>query len=119
MQAHANDLRAEVKNEWDTLSATLLPDDAGLDNFVHQIVDDWRESPVSNAVRALAEFAEKVTHSPAACTETDISALRAAGWCDTSIHDAVQVVAYFNYINRVADALGVEAEKGLPHWGRR
>ncbi len=118
MQAHANDLRAEVENDWDTLSATPRPD-GGLDAFVHQIVDDWRQAPLSNAVRSLVTFAEKVTRSPRACTETDISALRAAGWCDTSIHDAVQVVAYFNYINRVADALGVAPETDLPRWGQR
>jgi hypothetical protein len=44
--------------------------------------------------------------------------LRSVGWSDLAIHDAVQVISYFNYINRVADALGVEPEKGFPHWGR-
>jgi uncharacterized peroxidase-related enzyme len=118
VQAHANDLRAEVANDWDTLSASPLPDAAGLDAFIHQVVGDWRQAPLSNAVRGLVTFAEKVTRTPLACTETDISALRAAGWCDTSIHDAVQVVAYFNCINRVADALGVAPEKDLPHLER-
>ena len=70
-------------------------------------------------MRALAEFAEKVTRSPAACTETDITQLRTAGWSDEVIHDAVQVAAYFNYINRVADALGVEVEQGMPLWGHQ
>lgn len=116
MQAHANDLRAEVKAEWDTLSATPPPDDPGLDAFVHQVVADWRQAPLSDAVAKLADFAEKVTRRPATGTEADIAALRAAGWCDTAIHDAVQVIAYFNYINRVADALGVKPEKDLPHW---
>jgi hypothetical protein len=32
------------------------------------------------------------------------------------IHDAVQVIAYFNYINRVADALGVDPEPGIRAW---
>ncbi len=35
-------------------------------------------------------------------------ALRAHGFDDRAIHDAVQVISYFNYITRVADALGVE-----------
>ena len=33
------------------------------------------------------------------------------------IHDAVQVIGYFNYITRVADALGVEREDFIPPWG--
>ena len=36
----------------------------------------------------------------------DVQALREAGFSDPAIHDASQVVSYFNYINRVADALG-------------
>jgi alkylhydroperoxidase family enzyme len=45
--------------------------------------------------------------------ETRIEALRAEGWSDRAIHDAIQVIAYFNYINRVADAVGIEDE---PDW---
>ncbi len=47
----------------------------------------------------------------------DIDALRAAGLGDRAIHDATQVIAYFNYINRVADALGVELETFVKPWG--
>lgn len=42
--------------------------------------------------------------------EADVADLRSAGLDDRAIHDATQVVAYFNYINRVADALDVELE---------
>ncbi len=41
-----------------------------------------------------------------------IARVRAAGWDDAAIHDAIQVIAYFNYINRVADAEGIEDEPG-------
>ncbi len=59
-------------------------------------------------------FAEKLTHSPGAMKEVDVQALREAGWDDRAISDIVQVVAYFNYINRVADGLGVDLEEGMP-----
>ena len=36
--------------------------------------------------------------------------LRAAGFTDTAIHDAAQAIAWFNYINRIADGLGVDLE---------
>lgn len=44
----------------------------------------------------------------------DLDALRRHGFTDEAIHDAVQVIAYFNYINRVADALGVDLEPDMP-----
>ncbi len=48
----------------------------------------------------------------------DLDCLRAQGFDDTAIHDATQVIAYFNYITRVADVLGVESEKFIdPPWG--
>ena len=49
--------------------------------------------------------------------EGDIIALRAAGLDDAAIHDATQVIGFFNYINRVADALGVEREEFIRPWG--
>lgn len=49
-------------------------------------------------------------------TETDVHTLRTAGFSDEAILDAVQVVGYFNYINRVADALGVEPETWVRAW---
>ncbi|RMF74935.1 MAG: hypothetical protein D6738_05040 [Acidobacteria bacterium] len=57
---------------------------------------------------ALYRYALKLTRRAADCTAEDVDALRAAGASDVEIHATVQVAAYFNYINRVADALGVE-----------
>ena len=74
---------------------------------------DWRAAPLEPRVRALCELAEQVTRRPASVTAGDVDALRAHGWSDTGIHDAIQVIAYFNYINRVADAVGIDDE---PEW---
>lgn len=71
---------------------------------------DWRDAPLGPADRALCELAEKLTATPGAIREADVEALRRAGFDDVAIHDAVQVVAYFNYINRVADAVHVDLE---------
>ena len=65
----------------------------------------------------LFEFAEKLTEAPSQMGPEDIEELRDAGWSDVAIHDAVQVISYFNYINRVADALGVENESFVKNWG--
>lgn len=94
------------------------PDAASADEFVHRVVADWRTAGLSAALAELCEYAEKVTLRPAECRQPDVERVRSAGWNDTAIHDAVQIVSYFNYINRVADALGVEMEKDAVLWGK-
>jgi len=54
-----------------------------------------------------------VTVEPAAITAPDIDELRDHGWSDAGIHDALQVISFFNYINRIADVVGIEDE---PEW---
>jgi alkylhydroperoxidase family enzyme len=61
----------------------------------------------------LCDFAVLLTHQPAAVGEEDVARVRDEGWSDAAIHDAIQVVSYFNYINRIAEAVGVEDE---PDW---
>jgi uncharacterized peroxidase-related enzyme len=67
-------------------------------------------------VRALCDYAIKLTAAPATVGIEDADALRAVGWDDAAIHDAIQVISYFNYINRVAEGVGVEDE---PEWEGR
>lgn len=50
-------------------------------------------------------------------TQGDVDGLRAAGFDDRAIHDAAQVIGYFNYINRLADGLGVDPEGWLAPGG--
>jgi uncharacterized peroxidase-related enzyme len=71
------------------------------------------ELPAEPRLRALCAFAVKLTREPAAMEKEDVDALRPHGLSDADIHDAIQVIAYFNYINRVADAVGIEDE---PDW---
>jgi len=88
------------------------------DAYVHAVARDWRTALLSAQDQALCIFAVKLTHSPSQMSSADLDALRGVGLDDRSIHDATQVIAYFNYINRVADALGVEVEDGIPLWGQ-
>lgn len=75
---------------------------------------DWREGELDAADRALAAYAEKLTRSPGAMREADVEGLRRAGFDDVAIHDLIQVTAYFNYINRIADGVDVELEPEMP-----
>lgn len=71
---------------------------------------------MSLADRALCAYAVKLTATPAAMTAADLDELRHHGLADRAIHDATQVIAYFNYINRIADALHVEPETFVHPW---
>ena len=61
----------------------------------------------------MCAFAEKLTLRPAGMRAGDAELLRASGFDDDAIHDAIQVVGYFNYINRIADAVHVDLEPGM------
>ena len=55
----------------------------------------------------------QLTREPARIAQADIDLLHTHGIDDAAIHDAIQVIGYFNYINRIADAVGIEDE---PEW---
>jgi uncharacterized peroxidase-related enzyme len=78
---------------------------------------DWQKAGLTAADEALCAFAERLTKSPEGMGQEDVDALRAHGFDDTAIHDTAQVVGYFNYINRIADALGVDLEDFVRAWG--
>jgi uncharacterized peroxidase-related enzyme len=65
-------------------------------------------------LRALCRYAWKLTLTPWEMTEGDLAALRRLDLTDRDIVDLNQVVAYYNYVNRVADGLGVELEDDWP-----
>jgi uncharacterized peroxidase-related enzyme len=75
---------------------------------------DYREAALEPRARALCDFAARLTRVPATVSGADVEALRRHGLDDAAVHDAIQVIAYFNYINRVADGVGVDDE---PEWG--
>jgi len=60
-----------------------------------------------------------VTRRPAAVRRRYLENLRKRGLTDRDILDAVEVISYFNYINRVADALGIDPEPEMPRGGHR
>lgn len=60
--------------------------------------------------RALLRYADKLTLAPSTIVRNDIDALRTVGLDDRAIHDACAIVAYFAFVNRIADGLGVELE---------
>ena len=82
-----------------------------------QIARDWREAGLNQRDAALCDFAEELSLRPGSIGPGGVERLRQAGFDDRAIHDAAQVISYFNYINRLADGLGVAPEEWIRKWG--
>ena len=80
------------------------------DSLKKQLVTDYRTADIPDRDKLILEYAEKITREPAAISLKCVEGLTSAGFTDHELHDIVQVAAYFNYVNRLADGLGVELE---------
>jgi uncharacterized protein YciW len=58
----------------------------------------------------MLDYAAKLTLTPAAVTREDVQALRDAGFDDRAVLDIAQITAYFAFVNRTVDGLGVSVE---------
>ena len=63
---------------------------------------------------AMLDYVEKLTLSPGDVVESDLAPLREAGFTDRDILDICEVAAYYAYVNRMADGLGVSLEAEDP-----
>jgi alkylhydroperoxidase family enzyme len=71
------------------------------------VLEDYRTAPISEAERALFAFIDKVNRESASIGVADIAAVKAAGWTDEALYDAITVCALFNFYNTWIDATGV------------
>lgn len=102
VQSHLHDLRAELDD----------------DELVDRLAADWRTAALPAHTQAALTLAEKITRTPGQVSQDDIRELRRVGFADPDIHDIVQIAAYFNYLNRVAEGLGVPPEDFMVPWPR-
>jgi uncharacterized peroxidase-related enzyme len=86
--------------------------------MVDRFAADWRTAGLDQPTEALLLFAEKLTDECASVTREDVDLLRSQGFDDQGISSCVQVVAYFNYINRIAEGLGVPLEDWIEPDGK-
>jgi uncharacterized peroxidase-related enzyme len=68
---------------------------------------DYTTAPISKQNRVMLDYVVKLTKDATQCSRADHDALRAVGFDDKGILQVTLIASWFNYINRVADALGV------------
>ena len=77
---------------------------------MEQISKNYLEADLNERDLTICKYAEKLTKTSYKMIETDIEKLRSVGFSDKAIFDINQITAYFNYVNRVVDGLGVDLE---------
>lgn len=86
--------------------------DLAADRRIETLARNYGDVDLSDRERAVLDYAAKLTVTPAAMSAGDIARLRAVGLDDRAIHDLCSVTAYYAFVNRIADGLGVELEEG-------
>ncbi|MFO7631525.1 MAG: peroxidase-related enzyme [Caldilinea sp.] len=76
-----------------------------------QISYDYRRAPLDARVRAMLDYAVKLTRTPVECDVADIQHLRTQGFSDRDIFDIAETAAMFNFTNRLASATGMQPNR--------
>ena len=75
--------------------------------MVAALQKDYRTAPISEQDKVMVDYVVKITRDATECSPADHDKLRSVGFDDRGILQITLIAAWFNYINRVADALGV------------
>jgi uncharacterized peroxidase-related enzyme len=74
---------------------------------VRALQEDYTKAPISEQDRAMLDYAAQLTRDATRISSEDHTRLREFGFDDKAILQITLIASWFNYINRVADALGV------------
>ncbi len=77
------------------------------ENLVKALQNDYKTAPISEQDRVMLDYATQLTRDATRISRQNHERLRAAGFDDQAILQITLIASWFNYINRVADALGV------------
>jgi uncharacterized peroxidase-related enzyme len=77
------------------------------EELVKALQEDYRTAPISDQNRAMLDFVAQLTRDATRIGRQDHERLRSVGFDDRGILQITLIASWFNYINRVADALGV------------
>jgi alkylhydroperoxidase family enzyme len=74
---------------------------------VDAVLADFRTAPITEPMRALFSFLEKMNRASSQLQAEDVATVVAAGWTEEAVYDAITVCALFNFYNKWIDATGV------------
>jgi alkylhydroperoxidase family enzyme len=77
------------------------------EGFVRALEEDYRQAPITKAECAMLDYVVQLTKDATRIGPQDHETLRGEGFDDRGILQITLIASWFNYINRVADALGV------------
>ena len=77
------------------------------EELVVALQDDYKTAPISEQDRAMLDYVAQLTRDATGISRKNHERLRAVGFDDRGILQITLIASWFNYINRVADALGV------------
>ena len=83
------------------------------DEQISEIVSDFQTADIDETTKAILAFAVKVTKAAPTITPADLEHLRSYGLTDEALFAIVEVVGFFCYVNRIADAFGIELDDFL------
>jgi uncharacterized peroxidase-related enzyme len=86
-------------------------DNTDRDRMLDALATDYRKADLQAADLAMLNYAVKLTQTPGDMIAADVEPLRVHGFDDRAIHDICAVAAYYAFVNRIADGLGVELEE--------
>ena len=89
------------------------------EKLVEAVTRDHRQAGLPDRQVAMLDFVEGIAATPPRSSQEKVDGLRGHGWSDAAILDMVQVAAYYAFVNRLADGLGVELESYWPEQERR
>lgn len=83
------------------------------EQLVSQLKKDYTEADLDNKTKSILDYAVKLTIKPHSVKDEDVEKLREYGCSDQEILDICQITSYFNFVNRMAEGLGVKLEEGF------
>jgi uncharacterized peroxidase-related enzyme len=103
------------------VSHTYTAAELGVDEAVIRLlVVSIDDAPIDEKLKPLLRYVRKMTFTPSRMTGSDVTAVRAAGWSEETIFDAICICGFSSLMNRVVDAVGIEGtEEEHRESGRR
>ena len=86
----------------------------GIDeSLLVELLNDIESASLDTRMKPVLAYAKQLTQEPAKMTQTLVDNVLAAGWSDAALHDIVNVVCLFNFMNRLVEGHGIEGSNDL------